>query len=242
LDELTGLVARAGFLPHGYCFQWSPGLLWSMVGSDLATALAYFSLPFIITRHAPRAAAPALNLGRLATLFAVFIFACGITHVLDVWTIWRPDYELQALGKTVTALASVLTAIVAWRLSPQLLALPSVEQMRQANEALRREIDRLASAEDHLLETEQSPGQHAGVHRCRLHHHRRPRLRHAPQRGGRAPDGLARGRSPGAAVGGSVRVRGPAARLGRPQPGGPGSRARGRRRAAAAGGVPVARG
>jgi PAS domain S-box-containing protein len=50
----------------------------------------------------------------------------------------------------------VLTAIVAWRLSPQLLALPSVEQMRQANEALRREIDRRASAEDHLLETEQS--------------------------------------------------------------------------------------
>jgi PAS domain S-box-containing protein len=154
MDELTGLVARAGFLPHGYCFQWSPGLLWAMVGSDLATALAYFSLPFIITRHARLR--PQLNLGRLATLFAVFIFACGITHVLDVWTIWRPDYELQALGKTVTALASVLTAIVAWRLSPRLLALPSVEQMRQANEALRREMDRRASAEDHLLETEQS--------------------------------------------------------------------------------------
>jgi hypothetical protein len=55
-----------------------------MVGSDLAMALAYFSLPFIITRHARLR--PQLNLGRLATLFAVFIFACGITHVLDVWT------------------------------------------------------------------------------------------------------------------------------------------------------------
>ncbi|MFG6469265.1 PAS domain S-box protein [Roseateles sp. BYS87W] len=154
MDELTGLVARAGFLPHGYCFQWSPGLLWTMVGADLAIAVAYFSLPFVIARYARQR--PQVNLGSLATLFGVFIFACGITHVLDVWTIWRPDYELQTVGKVITAAASVLTAVVAWRLSPKLLALPSVEEMRQANEALRQEMDRRAHAEDHLLETEQS--------------------------------------------------------------------------------------
>lgn len=153
MDELTGIVARAGFLPHGYCFQWSPGLLWTMVTADLATALAYFSIPFVIAGYMRRR--PEVNLGSLASLFALFIFACGLTHVLDVWTIWRPDYELQTAAKGFTALASVLTAVVAWRLSPQLLALPSMQEMRVANEALRREVDRRASAEDHLLETEQ---------------------------------------------------------------------------------------
>ena len=153
MDELTGIVVRAGFLPHGYCFQWSPGLLWTMVGSDLAIALAYFSLPFFIASYARRR--PQVNLGRIATLFAVFIFACGLTHVLDVWTIWHPDYQLQTAGKVFTALASVLTAGVAWRLMPTLLAVPSLGEMRIANEALRRETDRRRSAEDHGLEAEQ---------------------------------------------------------------------------------------
>ncbi len=153
MDALTGLAARSGFLPHGYCFQWSPGLLWAMVGADLAIALAYFSIPLVIAGYARRR--PQVNLGRLATLFAVFIFACGVTHLLDVWTIWRPDYGLQAAGKVFTACASVLTAVVAWRLLPTLLAVPSIDEMRTANEALRLEMNRRASAEDHLLETEQ---------------------------------------------------------------------------------------
>jgi len=154
MDELTGIVARAGFLPHGYCFQWSPGLLWTMVASDLSIALAYFSLPLVIARYARQR--PQVNLGRLATLFAVFIFACGITHVLDVWTIWRPDYELQTAGKVVTALASVLTAVVGWRLMPKLLAIPSSEEMQTALRSLQQEVERRNSAEDHLLELEQS--------------------------------------------------------------------------------------
>ncbi|MDR7269971.1 PAS domain S-box-containing protein [Pelomonas saccharophila] len=154
MDELAGIVARAGFLPHGYCFQWSPGLLWTMVSADLAIALAYFSIPLAIASYARRR--PQVNLGSIATLFAIFIFACGVTHVLDVWTIWRPDYELQTAGKVFTACASVLTAAVAWRLMPTLLALPSIDEMRASNEALRREMDRRRSAEDHQLEAEQS--------------------------------------------------------------------------------------
>ena len=151
--DLVAIAARAGFLPHGYCFQWSPGLLWSMVGADLATTLAYFSIPLLIARHVRQR--PEVNLGRIASLFAAFIFACGVTHLMDVWTIWRPDYGLQTLAKVVTACASVMTAVVAWRLSPKLLALPSREAMQAANEALRLEIDRRRSAEDQRLESEQ---------------------------------------------------------------------------------------
>ena len=154
MDVLTGLVARSGFLPHGYCFQWSPGLLWTMVGADLAIALAYFSLPVLIVAYARRR--PELNFGGLAALFGLFILACGATHVLDVWTIWRPDYGAQTAGKVVTALASVLTAWVAWRQWPQLLKIPSARELSDTLHKLQAEAGRRRDAEDDLLETEQA--------------------------------------------------------------------------------------
>ena len=154
MDALTGMAARAGFLPHGYCFQWSPGLLWTMVGADLAIALAYFSIPVLIVAYTRQR--PQLNFGGLAGLFGVFILACGATHLLDVWTIWRPDYEVHAAGKLVTAVASVLTAWMAWRLLPRMLAIPSPREHTEALTELRAEAGRRHDAEDHLLETEQS--------------------------------------------------------------------------------------
>ncbi|MFY9509415.1 MAG: PAS domain S-box protein, partial [Rubrivivax sp.] len=154
MDELTNLMARNGFLPHGYCFQWSPGLLWTMVGSDVAIALAYFSIPLVIVSYVRQR--PQVNLGGLASLFGAFIFACGITHVLDVWTIWRPDYPLHAAAKLATAVVSVFTAVTAWRLLPQALAIPSVDELRSAVAALKTEADRRHSVEDRLLEIEQS--------------------------------------------------------------------------------------
>ncbi|WP_422018202.1 PAS domain S-box protein [Roseateles sp.] len=154
MDALTGLVARSGFLPHGYCFQWSPGLLWTMVGADLAIALAYFSLPLLILAYARQR--PQLNFGGLAALFGAFILACGVTHVMDVWTIWRPDYAVQAAGKVATAIASVLTAWMAWRLLPRFVAIPSAQELSEALTRLRAESGRRHDAEDDLLEAEQS--------------------------------------------------------------------------------------
>ena len=48
MDFLTSLVARNGYLPHGYCFVWTPGLLWAMVAADATIALAYFSIPLAL--------------------------------------------------------------------------------------------------------------------------------------------------------------------------------------------------
>ena len=48
MDFLSSLLGRNGFLPHGYCFTWAPGLLWTMVASDAVIAVAYFSIPMAI--------------------------------------------------------------------------------------------------------------------------------------------------------------------------------------------------
>ncbi|OYU92599.1 MAG: hypothetical protein CFE45_22640, partial [Burkholderiales bacterium PBB5] len=154
MDLLTSLFARNGFLPHGSCFTWTPGLLWTMVGADAVIAAAYFSIPLAIARFVQ---AKGLDRQRgIAALFGAFILACGITHVLDIWTIWQPDYALQALAKAVTAAVSIATAIALWPLIPRLLRLPSVGQLQAAVSQLEAEVRQRRSAEQHLTEVQRT--------------------------------------------------------------------------------------
>ncbi|CAN5237249.1 hypothetical protein BH11PSE10_BH11PSE10_01240 [soil metagenome] len=154
MDVLTSFLGRSGYLPHGYCFTWTPGLLWMMVASDAVIAASYFSISLAIVgfiRKRPDAATNWLPL-----LFGAFIFACGITHLMDIWTIWRPDYGLQALTKLATALISTATAIALWLVIPKALKIPSVAQLQTVIGSLEAEVQKRRSAEEHLLDTQQS--------------------------------------------------------------------------------------
>ncbi|MEZ5392095.1 MAG: hypothetical protein R2724_04290 [Bryobacterales bacterium] len=48
MTSLLETLASSNFMPHGYCLQWEPGLLWLHLGSDLAIAGAYFSIPLVL--------------------------------------------------------------------------------------------------------------------------------------------------------------------------------------------------
>lgn len=154
MDILSSIFGRSGFLPHGYCFTWTPGLLWSMVGADAAIAAAYFSIPAAILSFVRKRGEPAIK--PMALLFSAFIFACGITHVMDVWTIWQPDYGLQALTKTVTAAISILTAVMLWRLIPEALKVPTVQGLQSTVATLEAEIARRREAEREVVDIQQS--------------------------------------------------------------------------------------
>ncbi|CAN5764655.1 hypothetical protein BH09PSE5_BH09PSE5_35990 [soil metagenome] len=154
MDAITSFLGRNGYLPHGYCFTWTPELLWSMVGADGVIAASYFSIPIAIgvfvKKRNDRSITP------VAWLFCVFIFACGITHVMDVWTIWSPDYGLQTLTKVITALLSLATAIALWPLIPRALAIPRVEALRRVITDLESEVQRRKTVEEHLADVQQS--------------------------------------------------------------------------------------
>ncbi len=154
MDLLTSFLGRNGFLPHGYCFTWSPSLLWSMVGADAVITAAYFSIPLAIMSYTRQR--PDVPHRPLAWLFSAFILACGLTHAMDIWTIWQPDYGLQALTKVTTAVVSLLTAVMLWRLIPQALRIPSAQQLAGVISSLEAEVAQRRSAEEHLAETEQS--------------------------------------------------------------------------------------
>lgn len=52
---LNSVFGRSGFLLHGYCVTWTPGLLWSMVGADAVIAAGcdgYLSKPINVKTFA----------------------------------------------------------------------------------------------------------------------------------------------------------------------------------------------
>jgi signal transduction histidine kinase len=135
---LSEFCATGNFMPHGYCYLWLPNLVGLHVISDTFISLAYFAIPisliFFIHKRSD------LPFNWMFACFGVFIIACGITHVLEIVTIWRPLYWLAGMVKAITAIASVLTAVFLIKLLPKALALPGPEQLRQTNLQLEEEI------------------------------------------------------------------------------------------------------
>ena len=133
--------------PHGICLLWRPELVWLHLVSDAFIGLAYFSIPLALATFVSKR--KDVEFGWVLWAFVVFILCCGTTHFLSIWTLFVPDYGVEGLVKALTAVVSVATAIALWPLLPKALAVPSMGQMRQANEALRsglRERDQALQA------------------------------------------------------------------------------------------------
>jgi signal transduction histidine kinase len=166
MDWLYNLFGTTGLAPHGYCLLWEPSLIWTHIVADALIAAAYFSIPLAIVRFVTRRKDVAFSW--VFWLFALFIVACGTTHLVSIWTLYYPHYAFEALIKVITAIASVGTAMVLWPLIPRALAIPSPLQLRQANdelasrvqerdaalEQLRREVAERERAEAALLQAQ----------------------------------------------------------------------------------------
>ena len=82
--------------------------------------------------------------------FAIFIAACGLTHVLSIVTLWNPIYGIEGLVKAATAIASVFTAAMLWLLLPQLLKIPSPFEFQKVQAALEVEEGKSRDSEQLL--------------------------------------------------------------------------------------------
>jgi signal transduction histidine kinase len=149
---LQSLLDSSTLSPHGICLLWRPDLIWLHVVSDAIIALAYFSIPFAISVFVWKR--PDIQFSWVFWAFAIFIMACGMTHVMAIWTLWVPDYAFEGLIKAITAAASIVTAIMLWPLLPKALALPSPAQMMAAQDALKREAQERRQAEDMLRQSQ----------------------------------------------------------------------------------------
>lgn len=148
MTESLSFFSSENFMPHGHCYLWQPGLLWTYVLSDLAIAASYYSIPLALVYFVRKR--KDLQFNWIFVMFSLFIFACGTTHLLSLWTIWNPDYWLDSMVKGVTAMASVITAIMLWYIMPQALRIPGTGQLREAVEQLQREVSERKRAEEAL--------------------------------------------------------------------------------------------
>jgi len=132
LDHLNHAFSAEGFMPHGMCYLWQSHILALHVISDALIAIAYATIPFTLLYFVRKRRD--LQFNWMFVCFAVFIVACGATHVMEIVTVWSPVYWLSGGIKAITALASVPTAFLLIKLIPEALKIPSPQ-------ALQREIE-----------------------------------------------------------------------------------------------------
>lgn len=147
-DTVNAVFAGDGLLPHGQCILWTPGLVWLHVVSDTLIAISYYSIPLALLYFVRKRRDLPFNW--MFVLFAAFIVGCGTTHVMAIWTIWKPEYWLDGAIKGLTAGVSLVTACLLWPLIPKAVSLPSPTQLEAANKELRTEIIERKRVEDAL--------------------------------------------------------------------------------------------
>jgi hypothetical protein len=99
-----------GFLPHGFCYLWRKDLLWTHIIADALIGVSYvvISVALAMLVHRARKDIP-FPVAFLA--FGAFIVTCGLTHFMEIWTLFEPAYWASGGLKIVTAAASVGTAV-----------------------------------------------------------------------------------------------------------------------------------
>jgi len=150
LQLFKDLFSSSQFIPHGHCYLWRSPLVTLHLVSDLLIAIAYFSIPVLLLYFVyKRKDVPFLG---IFALFGAFIVLCGAGHLIEIWTLWHPDYWLSGIEKAMTALVSCYTALQMVTLLPQFLSLRTPEQLEAINSDLQREIGERQKAE-HILKS-----------------------------------------------------------------------------------------
>ena len=138
----TGSFSTVGFEPHGHCYLWKPTLLWAFVLSDTFIGLSYMAIS-VTFAYLLRQSRRDIPFNWMIFAFGTFIFACGVTHFMDIWTIWQTDYWISASVRIITAAASVVTAVALPLLMPRVLRL--VEAAKVSNQR-KTELERMNTA------------------------------------------------------------------------------------------------
>ncbi|MEB3359801.1 MAG: GAF domain-containing sensor histidine kinase [Synechococcales bacterium] len=90
-------------------------------------------------------------------LYAAFIGLCGLTHLINVWTLWYSNNWLFGLIKALTAVVSVSVVFQLIAVVPRALALPSAAQLEATNQELANQVaerQRAANALQQALDYE----------------------------------------------------------------------------------------
>jgi PAS domain S-box-containing protein len=148
-------VSAANGMPGGMCCSWQPDIPMLHVASDGLIALGFLSIAITLLYFARKR--KDLQFKWIFLCFAAFIVACGVVHLMEIWTIWHPSQRLSGGIEAIAALASLMTAVLLIKLVPYALRLPGpstlearvadrTAQLAELNRTLIRDNERFAIA------------------------------------------------------------------------------------------------
>jgi two-component sensor histidine kinase len=128
------------------------GLVLLHAVSDGVIALSLLTIPVALLYIHKKRGESSPGEAALVTLFALFIFAVGLAHLAALVGLWVPSGSVEGLLKAAAALLALTTAIVIWRLAPQLLRLPSRDRLQAEVAAHLRTFEELKASRLQLEE------------------------------------------------------------------------------------------
>lgn len=148
LEFFRSLFSGDPFMPHIHCYLQNRELTLLHVLSDGLIGTSYVAisgtLAYLVYRMRRDVPFHSMFLA-----FGLFIIACGMTHFMEIWTLWVPAYWLSGGVKAVTASASLVTAIALPPLVP--LAIKMI-QNAGLSERRRLELEDAHQELSHLYE------------------------------------------------------------------------------------------
>ena len=104
------------WMSHGYCFNWNLYVTLMWVIGNIGTWICYTIIPVILFRISLIVYHNHPKLRHLFYWSAGFIISCGANHFMHTWTLWHPDYTVEAGMQMITFLVSAC-ALIALRKS-----------------------------------------------------------------------------------------------------------------------------
>lgn len=155
LSSLETLLkwVESDFMPHGHCYLWKPELVMIHSLSDISIAIAYFTIPIIMFKFAFLKKDPKLN--SFLTLYILFIFLCGLTHINEVINLWNGFYYYSGVVKLMTAIISLITAYKLFADKDYILSIPSPSEIEQEKKKLsltNDELDKMINEKTNKLQ------------------------------------------------------------------------------------------
>lgn len=107
------MSTHISLMPHRVCWAADPQLVWTMVVTNAITFLSYLSICLTLLYMVRRTRRViARDWAWFAVGFALFIVACGTTHLMDVVTTWVDEFWIGAWVSVITAILSATVAFM----------------------------------------------------------------------------------------------------------------------------------
>lgn len=145
-----GLFSSDTWPARWHCGTWSDFHGWFYIVSDLLIWASYFAIPLLLAKLLKKRTD--IPFPKVIWLFVAFIILCGTTHLIDAGIFWWPVYRFSALIRFFTAVVSIFTVFVLYKVLPLALTLRTVDELEHEISERKHVEEKLAGSEFLLKE------------------------------------------------------------------------------------------